>query len=244
MALRFSWTRQVRSVCSAAARSAHSRYIGPRVRRAALIALFAAADVACASHRITPAAATARPASATTRSTLSTVETQDAQLARALLGLEIHRTPDAEDRVALRYLELGILDLASDHFTRAAELNPRDAIAYEGLARIWRDWRFPNLGLGDAVRAVYYAPGWPAAHNTLGTILTALGRAAEARRAYERALALDPQAAYVFSNLCYLSLLDGQPTKALAECRAALAIDPDLRAARENAVRAQAETHP
>jgi tetratricopeptide (TPR) repeat protein len=169
---------------------------------------------------------------------------QDASLARALLSLEVHRTAQAEDRVALRYLDLGILDAASDHFSRASVLNRSDAVAYEGLARIWRDWGFPELGLGDAMRAVYYAPSWPAAHNTVGTLLTALGRTAEARKAYERALALDPDAAYVLSNLCYVSVLDGLPDEALAECRAALALDPDLRAARANALRARALTQP
>jgi tetratricopeptide (TPR) repeat protein len=178
------------------------------------------------------------------RSTSSTLETQDPSLSRALLLLNVRPTSDAEDRVALRYLELGVLDAAADHFSRASGLNRADAIAYEGLARIWRDWGFPELGLGDAMRAVYYAPAWPAAHNTVGTLLTALGRTGQARKAYERALALDPDAAYVLSNLCYVSVLDGLADEALAECRAALALDPDLRAARANASRARAIARP
>lgn len=242
-ALGFSWRQRARTVCLAEALDDCSKAVGRLAGRGALTALFAAAAVACAPHHVrsTSGSQLAPPAA---HASVSTLETRDARLASALLALQVRPTSDAEDRVALRYLELGILDAASDHFTRAAALNRADAVAYEGLARIWRDWGFPGLGLGDATRAVYYAPEWPAAHNTLGTILTALGRTADARRAYERALALDPLAAYVMSNLCYVSLLDGLPEKALDECRAALAIDPDLRAARDNAARALAGSHP
>ena len=58
-----------------------------------------------------------------------------------------------------------------------------------------------HLGLGDAYRAVYYAPGSAAAHNTLGTLLAASGRWAAARVEFGRALALDPSAAYAAHNL-------------------------------------------
>ena len=47
-----------------------------------------------------------------------------------------------------------------------------------------RIWRCPTRH-----RAVYYAPDSPVVHNTLGTVLQALGRRAEARAQYEKALA-------------------------------------------------------
>ena len=46
------------------------------------------------------------------------------------------------------------------------------------------------------------------AHNTWGTVLTATGHRTDARREYERAVSLDPDAAYAWSNLCYLSFLE------------------------------------
>jgi Flp pilus assembly protein TadD len=164
----------------------------------------------------------------------ATVEAQDPLLSAALLELSLRPGPDQHRRVALRFHELGILDAAHDHYSRARQLDPADAAAHEGLARIWRDWGFPHLALGDALRGVYYAPGRTSTHNTLGTILTKLGRLKEARRAYERALALDPRAAYVLNNLCYLSFLEGRPTDAIASCGAALDVDPRLTAARNN----------
>ena len=161
-------------------------------------------------------------------------------LSAAFLGLTFDPTPAKHRRIAERYRELGILDFAYDHFHRAAQLDRSDAAAYEGLARIWRDWGMPALGLADALRAVHYAPSSPGVHNTLGTLLAALGQRTEARRAYEQAVALDAGAAYALNNLCYLSFLDGELLKAAGECRAALTIDPALTAARNNLALADA----
>ena len=80
------------------------------------------------------------------------------------------------------------------------------------MARLWRDAGFPQLGLADAHRAVYFAPASPEARNTLGTILQALGHRQLARQEYERALKMNPKASYALNNLCYVSLLDGNAT--------------------------------
>ena len=97
-------------------------------------------------------------------------------------------------------------------------LNPRDAEAYEGLARVWRDWGLPHLGVGDAHRATFYAPQSAAMHNTYGTMMQALGRYKDAKAAYELASTLDPSAAYAVNNLCYVSFLDGRIDAAIETC--------------------------
>jgi tetratricopeptide (TPR) repeat protein len=162
---------------------------------------------------------------------LPTVEIRDRLLSAALLRLAIAPTPDAHRAVGDRYRVLGIPDMAYDHYLRASQMDRTDAAAYEGLARIWRDWGFPERGAADASRAVFYAPASASAHNTWGTVLTATGHRADARREYERAVALDPDAAYAWSNLCYLSFLDGDDARAALECRTALSVDPGLAAA-------------
>jgi tetratricopeptide (TPR) repeat protein len=164
----------------------------------------------------------------------ATLEARDPALATALLALAVVPGPAQHRAVADRFRELGILDKAYDHYLSARQLDPADAAAHEGLARIWRDWGFPHLGLADAARSVYYAPSRASAHNTLGTILAALGRAADARRAYRHALRLDPGAAYAHNNLCYLSFLEGRVEAAITECQTALDLDPSLLAARNN----------
>jgi tetratricopeptide (TPR) repeat protein len=104
-------------------------------------------------------------------------------------------------RVAQAYRDAGVLDQALEHFDAALKQNLRLAAAYDGRARIWRDWGLPALGMGDASRAVFHAPRSASARNTLGTLLDATGDCDGARAAYGRALTLDPTAAYARTNL-------------------------------------------
>jgi tetratricopeptide (TPR) repeat protein len=164
---------------------------------------------------------------------VETLESRDADLAGDLAGLSATPTAAAHRAVAERYRVRGVLDAAYRHFNAAVKLDARDGAAHEGLARVWRDWGLPELALGDAYRAVYFAPS-AASHNTLGTVMQALGRREDARAAYELAIRLDTGASYAFNNLCYLSFLDGQPAAAIVACRRALSLDPTLTAARNN----------
>jgi Flp pilus assembly protein TadD len=170
----------------------------------------------------------------TARSSALTLESQDPALARALLLFEAAPSAARHRDVADAYIRLGVSDQAHEHLSAAARLQPHDAGTWDRMARIWRDWGLPHLGLSDAHRAVYYAPASPAAHNTLGTILHALGRRNEARVEFERALQLDPTAAYALNNLCYTWTLEGQVRAAVAACQRAIAIQPDLQLARNN----------
>ena len=174
--------------------------------------------------------AQARPVSSRVR----TVEASDPALAAALLRTSIEPTAANHRAVAARYVTLGILDVAHEHFSAAVAREPADAASWDGLARIWRDWGFPHLALPDAYRAVYHAPNSPRVHNTLGTVLQALGRRAAARAQFEQALALDVRAAYALSNLCHGWRLDGNVSKATEACRQALQLQPDLEPARNN----------
>ena len=169
-----------------------------------------------------------------TSSVGETLESRDADLAADLLRLSKTPTGAAHRAVAERYRSRGVLDAAYRHYNAALKLDARDAAGYDGLARVWRDWGLPQLALGDAHRAVYFAPASAAFRNTLGTVMQALGRHEDARAAYDQARRLDGQAAYAFNNLCYLSFLAGQTEEALVACRTALSLDPTLTAARNN----------
>jgi tetratricopeptide (TPR) repeat protein len=95
--------------------------------------------------------------------------------------------------------------MAYDQYTAALRLNSKDAWTYDGRARVWRDWGFAGLGLSDAYHAVYLAPTSPVPQNTLGTLFLKIGLVDEARAAFARALALDPNASYALENLCRLA---------------------------------------
>jgi Flp pilus assembly protein TadD len=180
--------------------------------------------------RVRARSLTARPL---TRREL-TVEASDVALTAALITVKARPSAANHRKVAAQYLRHGIKDVAHEHFTAALKLDSRDAASWDGLARIWRDWGFSNLALPDATRAVYFAPYSPVFHNTLGTILQTLGRRAEARAAYEKALALDATAAYALTNLCYGWALEGEAEKAADACGQALRLEPDMEAARNN----------
>jgi Flp pilus assembly protein TadD len=166
--------------------------------------------------------------------TVRMLEQQDTTLAAALRDLAAQPSAGHHLAVAASFWRLGIVDLAFDHYSRASRMAPGDARAYEGLARVWRDWGLAHLGLGDAYRAVHHAPGSASARNTLGTLLQDLGRLTDARTRYREALSLDAGAAYAMNNLCYVSFLQRKTADAEAWCRSAVAADPTLVAARNN----------
>lgn len=162
-----------------------------------------------------------------------TIESIDPELQGALLAVRALPSAAAHRRAAQEYIRVRVLDAAFDHYKAALRIDPRDGASYDGLARIWRDWRLPALALGDARRAVYHAARSAEAHNTLGTVLQALGQRAEAKKAYRRSLELNPVAAYALNNLGYMALLDGD-NAAVEHFQRAIAADGNLVAARHN----------
>jgi len=216
--------------------------------RAVGLAFVVASVVGCGAHRartagdatvplesfieqVREASLAAKPAR---KDAALTIEQRDPTLAAARLLLATAPTGENYRRVGVEYARLGVLDAAYDHYARAVRIDPRDAVALDGLARIWRDWGFPERGLGDVYRAIAFAPGSPAPHNTLGTMLVSLGQPAAAHAAFERALVLEPGAAYLLNNLCYVAMLEGDGTRAVMHCRAALDADPRMKAAHNN----------
>jgi type IV pilus assembly protein PilF len=161
-------------------------------------------------------------------------ETADPRLA-AVLRLDAS-SPTAENhlRVAHEYQRLGILDTAYTYTNRALLANPQFAEAHEVMARIWRDWGLPGVGMGPAYRAIYFDPASASAQNTLGMLLDALDQPAGARRAFARAVAFDAKAGWALNNLCFVELRLGRVLEARSHCEAALALDPKLVAARNN----------
>jgi tetratricopeptide (TPR) repeat protein len=164
-----------------------------------------------------------------------TVEASDPTLAAALLAATAVPSPDTYREVAQEYRRLHVYDRAFDYLTRALKFDAKDAMIHDALARTWRDAGSPELGVGDAYRAIYYAPKSAAARNTLGTLFQAMGRRADARTQYEMAARLDPVAGYAHNNLCYGWILEGDASRALQACRRALSFDPESPIAHNNA---------
>jgi tetratricopeptide (TPR) repeat protein len=132
---------------------------------------------------------------------VATIELRNSALRDALSSLRIDPTVLGYLHVAEEYRRAGVLDQAFDYFDEALKRAPRLAAAYDGRARVWRDWHMPAAGLGDSARAVYYAPRSASAHNTHGTLLLGIGECAAARNAFQKAIDLDPAATYAKANL-------------------------------------------
>lgn len=162
------------------------------------------------------------------------LEERDADLFALRAAVQVAPSAERHRLLAEAYARRGVLDAAFDEFTAAIKLSPKDGPSYEGRARIWRDWGSPQMGLGDAHRAIYRSPSLPGPHNTLGTLLLKLGFLPEARHAFQEALARSPDTGYALNNLCYVTLMEGRALDAIDVCRAALAIDPSAQTARNN----------
>ncbi len=124
--------------------------------------------------------------------------------AQALSSLRGQPSALAHVDVAVAYHRLGVLDAAFDQFSQAIALEPRNAIAWDGRARLWRDWGLIMPALADAHRARYFAPKRAEVLNTLGTILERAGQCDGARTAYRDAIGLDDRATWARQNLSRL----------------------------------------
>jgi Flp pilus assembly protein TadD len=165
----------------------------------------------------------ARPASA---DRVTTLERADRAIGAAQMAVQLAPTAEHHRLLAEAYLRRGVLDAAYDEYTRALGVEPCDAAAFDGRARVWRGWGLPQFGLNDAHRAVYYAPSAPGPLNTLGTLLLSLGQTSEARRAFDLALSRDHSAVYALNNLCFATVLAGDATNAVPVCERAREAQP------------------
>lgn len=164
----------------------------------------------------------------------ATIESTDQRLAAALLLEAAAPTAENHVRVAAEYRRLGVQDAAYERLTLAVKKNRKLAEAHAAIARAWRDWGWPERGLGAAYRAVYFGGESAGVQNTLATMLDALGELEGARDAYQRALTITPTAAWALNNLCYLEFRAGRLEEARSLCEASLRQSPGFAAARNN----------
>jgi Flp pilus assembly protein TadD len=178
-----------------------------------------------------------RTIQANARTTISLgnmIESHDPVLASALLKLKMLPSAANHREVARAYTNAGVTDFAFRHYLQALRLEPCDSRAFEGLARLWRQWGTPELALSEAHRAVHCSPGSASAYNTLGTVLVALGQLQPAKAAFEFAARLDRGAGFAQNNLCYVALQQGDGPAAQQACEHALDLEPTMVAAHAN----------
>jgi tetratricopeptide (TPR) repeat protein len=141
---------------------------------------------------------------ATAPQQLPSIEGTDVALRNALAALGQRESAGAHVAVAQQYWRLHVYDAVYDHYSDAIRLEPRNVTAWDGRARVWREWQMTELALFDVHRARYFGPRRPDVLNTLGTILEQAGQCAAAHDAYASALKLDPSAPWAKDNLVRL----------------------------------------
>lgn len=164
-------------------------------------------DLGAPAAMAAPAAAAAplpppSPAPARTTVTAATLEATSPLLRARLDALAASPTPEAHLAVADVYTSYGIHDRAYDHLAAGLALHPTHAGLHEAVARLWRDWGLPERALRHAHLAARYAPASAAAQTVLGSVLWALDARDDATRAFARAFALEPGAAWARHNWC------------------------------------------
>lgn len=157
------------------------------------------ADIDRATQEAVARRATDRPAP------LPSLEGHDSGVRDALAALAAAKSSGAHLRVAEAYMRVGVRDVAYDHYTEAIKLEPRNVVAFDGRARLWRDVGLLGPALTDAHRAKYFDPTSAAVRNTLGTILERQGLCPAALTEYREAVRLKPDAAWAQQNVTRLA---------------------------------------
>lgn len=147
-----------------------------------------------------------------------TLESSSQTLSLALAALALAPTAEHYLNVAHAYASEGVRDKAFDYLNEGLKVDRHDAALHDAVARAWRDWGFLDRALSAANRATYYAPASAEVHNTLGTVLWALGQHDGALQAWEQATVLDPGAWYAWHNLCEAALAAARTNDAANFC--------------------------
>lgn len=120
------------------------------------------------------------------------------------------------------HMNLGMLDYqegraqgAVHEFSRATELAPGFAGAWNNLGNALREAGMPERAVTAIRRAVEIDPSYGGAWNNLGFTLAAGGREDEAADAYRRAIEIDPASVHAWANLTDLLLGRGDLAAAL-----------------------------
>ena len=138
------------SGCAARGRSFSNRFVKPGEPSTSFDAPGAAPKGAPKPDGPSDYVRRVRTLQANARTTISVgnvIESHDPALASSLLKLKMLPTAANHREVARAYTTAGITDFAYRHYQQALRIEPCDSSAFEGLARLWRQWGAPAAGL-------------------------------------------------------------------------------------------------
>lgn len=140
-------------------------------------------------------------------------------------------------------LKLNGIIKSSPENSRAISLK---AYALNKLANLRKEWKYSQLGLESADRALILNPDDDIALTSKGWALIDLRRANEAVEVLERAIRINPSNEYAWYNLAWAQYLTGNAQASSHSMRNALAINPNnpiLRRGKDMMTRGQVPSH-
>jgi len=140
-------------------------------------------------------------------------------------------------------LKLNGIIKSSPENSRAIALK---AYALNKLANLRKEWKYSQLGLENADRALVLNPDDDIALTSKGWALIDLGRASEAVGLLERATRMNPDNEYAWYNLAWAQYLTGNAPASSHSMGKALAINPNntiLRRGKDMMVRGRLPSH-
>ena len=149
-----------------------------------------------------------------------------------VLGYQARLREDPTDHVAttslaLRYMQIGEVDLAIEQLQEALGAAPEYAKAHYALGSAF----VANGMLDEATtafrRTIEVKPNHSGAHNNLGGLMEASGNLIDAEAHYRLAVQFDPRSVDSQYNMGRLLQQKGNPEEALTYYEAALALQPD-----------------
>jgi len=120
------------------------------------------------------------------------------------------------------------------------------AYALNKLANLRKEWKYSQLGLENAERALVLNPDDDIALTSKGWALIDLGRASQAVGILERATRMNPDNEYAWYNLAWAQYLTGNAPASSHSMAKALAINPNnpiLRRGRDMMARGRLPSH-
>ena len=149
-----------------------------------------------------------------------------------ILGHQAQLRKDPDDHatrtaLAVRYLEVGQIDLAVAELEEAIRLAPDSAEAYYNLGTARLSQNQIENAIAAFRQAIEIRPDYAEAHNNLGGLLDSTGNPAEAALSYRLALQFEPTHAGAHYNLANALMYQGSVDEAIMHYRDALAATPN-----------------